>query len=154
MVSAQKDKSLEKALSPDQSSSPGQNAKSSAVTCLTEAEEYVDSIMSTQRISKVDTPNVSTRKRHLSVSGTSDTTSKIARNGDNYGDCDETEEISKVIEDLTESKRSPVKARRNLYKKGGTKSTNRLTRLLLLRQMFMLMDHLQWNSCLQRCHQT
>lgn len=123
MASAQKDKSLEKALSPDQSSSPGQNAKSSAVTCLAEAEEYVDSIMSTQRISKVDTPNVSTRKRHLSVSGTSDTTSKKARNGDNYGDCDETEEISKVIEDLTESKRPPVKARRNLYKKGGTKST-------------------------------
>lgn len=133
MAGAHTGKSVEQSLSLEQNSSPGQSKmteKSASNTCLSEAEDYVDSIMSTQRVTKVQTPMTSNRKRHLSVSGTSDTTSKKARNCES-GESGETEDrtkdlssISSIIEDLSEKTRSPIKAKRTLYRKGSTSSSN------------------------------
>ena len=80
MASAHKDKSSDNVVENDvsigQCGSP-EHRKSEAVT---EAQEYVESIMSGQLIHKVDTPTDSKRKRHLSISDASDTTPKKARN--------------------------------------------------------------------------
>ena len=62
-----------------------------------DAEAYVDSIMSSQRITRVDTPQHSGRKRHLSVPFASDSTVKKARN------------------DNDNSRRVMVTAKRSLY---------------------------------------
>ena len=107
MANSNESKSVVKDLSPETCSSPGQGEKSVS-DCLAEATEYVDSIMSSQMISRVDTPNATSRKRNLSVSGTSDTSPKKAR-GDDSGDCIE-------LEDLTDTNRSHLKARRSLSK--------------------------------------
>ena len=67
-----------------------------------EAIDYVESIMSTNLITKVNTPHTSSRKRHRSVSGTCDTASKKAK--------------SMISPNVIDIERTPLKARRNLYK--------------------------------------
>ena len=69
---------------------------------VAEATEFVNSVMSSQNLQKVDTPCDKGRKRNLSVSGTSDTTTKKVRN-----------DVSPDIETL----RTPIRAKRNLYNK-------------------------------------
>ncbi|KAH3734627.1 hypothetical protein DPMN_041066 [Dreissena polymorpha] len=66
-----------------------------------EAADYMNSIMSSQVITKVATPSTGNRKRHRSVSGTCDTATKKTKGN------------SPII---TIEDRSNNKARRNLYK--------------------------------------
>ena len=111
MANSGQDKSSIEVLSLDQTSSPGPVTTDG----LSEAKDYVDSIMSSQRVSKVNTPLEGGRKRHLSVSGTSDTTPKKARNGrsDSGNSGDES--------DRKEKAPSSKAARRKLYRKDAQK---------------------------------
>ena len=77
MTDLNENKSAKESISLDKSSSPGRKDAPISDT-VAEASEYVASIMSGQMISKVDTPNANSRKRNLSVSGTSETTTKKA----------------------------------------------------------------------------
>ena len=68
MTDLNENKSAKESISLDKCSSPGHEEAPISNT-LAEASEYVASIMSSQMISKVDTPNANSRKRNLSVSG-------------------------------------------------------------------------------------
>ena len=111
MTDLNENKSAKESISLDKSSSPGRKEAPISDT-LAEASEYVASIVSGQVISKVDTPNANSRKRNLSVSGTSDTTTKKAR-GEKDDDLQ--------LEDLTNTDRSHRKVRRSLINKGSGK---------------------------------
>ena len=111
MTDLNENKSAKESISLEKCSSPGRKDAPISDT-LAEASEYVASIMSGQMISKVDTPNANSRKRNLSVSGTSDTTTKKAR-GEKDDDLQ--------LEDLTNTDRSQRKARRSLINKGSGK---------------------------------
>ena len=112
MVSLSQNKSSEKESLLDQPGSPG----ACTTNGISEAKEYVDSSMSSQRVSKVDTPFEGSRKRHLSTSGTVDTTPKKARNG--HSDI-ENEYYSSS--DQTENAQPSRKTRRKLYRKDAPK---------------------------------
>ena len=111
MASPIQSKRSEKEQSLNQTRSPG----TPPTVGLSEAKEYVDSIMSSQRVSKVDTPIEGGRKRHLSMSGTSDATPKKARNG--HSD----PEDSGNDDDQKGKSRSPRGTRRKLYRKDAPK---------------------------------
>ena len=113
MTNSSEDKITREDTPLDKSSSPGRD-QATVKDTLAEASEYVDSIMSSQRISKVDTPHANRRKRNLSLPETSDASAKKARG---VGDV---ENESEDIENENE-KRSSRKARRNLNNKGACK---------------------------------
>ena len=117
MTNSSEDKIIREDTSLDKSSSPGRD-QATVKDTLAEASEYVDSIMSSQRISKVDTPHANRRKRNLSLPETSDASTKKARG---VGDVEnESEDLENENENENE-KRSSRKARRNLNNKGAGK---------------------------------
>lgn len=83
---------------------------SSSSDISSEAAEYVDSIMSSQRLTRVDTANATpiraSCKRNLSVSGTSDTSAKKARN---ISDPVSSNDTAKIKRSLYDSSISPRK---------------------------------------------
>ena len=112
MASPSQNKSSEKELLLDQPGSPGARTSNG----LSEAKEYVDYIMSSQRVSKVDTPIEGSRKRHLSTSDTVDTTLKKARNGHS-----DTEDEYYSSADQKENAQPSRKTRRKFYRKDAPK---------------------------------
>ena len=81
--------------------------------------------MSSQLIHKVDTPTESKRKRHLSISDSSDTTPKKARNCESGQEsCSDGEGDN--IGDAEESRQPATDARRKLYRKTSTRSPRKV----------------------------
>ena len=82
--------------------------------------------MSTQLVSKLETPIDSNRKRHLStVSGASDTSPKKARNSRSEQD-DDSDDNSDGSGDTIEKRQPSTEAWRKLYRKDSSKSPRKL----------------------------
>lgn len=81
-----------------------------------EAESYVDSIMLTQRATKVNSPLTNGKKRHLSLPGSYDSSAKKLRN-DTSGESDDESALGDLFgDDLEETKRKVAKQKQKQKK--------------------------------------